>query len=158
MWPRVMPRPIHLTRVMSPRSSISSLPLPSMSKSASSRSWRLPSRMGRARTSAFRKPTTRSGEMTSASIGTFGGSLRERVSMGNESVVRALVDLHAVDAVLLHGVIVERYRVILLEQRPNEVLDLLVIGGPDDELAAFDRLAHLAFLDDDLAALDDVAR
>ena len=42
-----------------------------------------------------------------------------------------------VDAFHLHRVVVERHRVILLKQRPEEVLDLRVVGRLDDELAAF---------------------
>src|SRR5262245_59586571 len=159
VFPPVMPRPIHFTRVKSPRSSTSSLPSPSTSKSSSSRSRRLPRKTGRARTASWRSPARRSGESTSASRGTAGCSLsvtavmRWRLSQSLRQ--SAIGNLHSVHPFGLDGIVVERHGVVLLEQRADEFLDLVVVGRPDNELAALDRLAHFPFFNDDHAALND---
>src|SRR6185503_4485335 len=56
----------------------------------------------------------------------------------------------------LDGIIVERYRVGLLEERPDICLDRRIVLGADDELPPFTAADHIPFLDDDLAPLEHV--
>src|SRR5260370_41821001 len=120
------------------------------------------------------RPAMSSGAMTSASSGTDGCSLRVRMIINGIADFRfrsadwkieycrltlqsAICNLQSVDALHLHRVVVERYRVVLLKQRPQVVLDRLIVGAARDKLAASDHFADVALLDDDLPRLDDVA-
>ena len=79
--PRVIPRPIHFTRLRSPRSASSSLAAPSISKKSSRRRCRFPRSTGNARMASWLRPAITSGEMRSASRGTLGRSFRVREIM-----------------------------------------------------------------------------
>src|SRR6188768_1233259 len=156
MRPFVMPRPIHLIFLASPLIVISSLVSPSTVKKSSRRRWRLPSWTGSAQSASCDSVDVMSGDSVSASSGTFGCSLRVRVIIGAQALLRHY--LGTANALDLHRVVLERHRVDLLEQRPDVLLDLFVVGGAEDELPALAHGSNLAFFDDDLAALQHVAR
>src|SRR5262245_32189167 len=160
--PRVMPRAIHLTLLRSPRIETSSLASPSTPKNSSSRRRRLPRCTGKARRASRLSPAITSGETLSASRGTLGCSFKVSVSMPkpfarDSGGGPARGELHAVHALGLDRVVVERHRVELLEYGTQVVLDPGVVGRLDHELPALHDLPDLSLLDDDLAALDDVA-
>src|SRR6266852_3074618 len=66
--------------------------------------------------------------------------------------------LQAMHALQFHGVVLETHRVLLLEHWLEEILNFLVIGGLDDELVAVAHVLDVAFLDGDLAGLDNISR
>src|SRR5262249_17045623 len=148
----------HLTRPTSPRISNSSPGCPSTAKKSSTRRWRFPSWTGSARISSIVSGATVSGDSSSASSGTVGASLRVSVIIGRESALVARDHFGMTEALHLDGVVRKRHGVDLFEQRPDVVLDRVIAGGTDDELPAVGHLPHVSFLDDDVAALDDVAR
>src|SRR5206468_8704954 len=119
-----------------------------------------------------------SGESISASRGTEGSSfnvsvIKVQLSRLNSQFLKRLLRVDpselSVDSSArpylrmaqpfdLHGIVVERDRIDLLKQRAQVVLDVLVTGGMNDELAPIRDVTHVSFFDDDLAAFDHVAR
>src|SRR5437588_9645201 len=67
-------------------------------------------------------------------------------------------DRRAGDSLQLHRIIIKRHRIDLLEQRPKIILDLRIVRGMDNELAAIDDFSDVAVLDNYFATLDHVAR
>src|SRR6266850_7859225 len=156
MRPRVMPRPIHFTLAASPRISSSSPAAPSTSKKSSTRRRRFPRWTGRARIASGARGASTSGERLSASSGTLGCSLRVRVIM-IVPMATSLADVHlrAGEALHLHRIVVERDRVDLLKERPQEIFDPFIEAGAHDELPPLADGADLSVLDRDFASLDD---
>ena len=154
--PRVIARPIHFTRDgialnrdlvarrRRPRRRSRPPAAAAFPGTPAARGWR------RSTTSAVT-----SGESTSASSGTEGCSLSVSVIMRASG--GRFTCSGSPEPLELDGIVVERHRVGLLEERPDEVLDRRVVRGADDELPALRSTAdHIPFLDDDLAALDHV--
>src|ERR1051325_8834249 len=159
MRPRVMARPIHLTLAASPWIRRSSPGSPSTSKKSSTRRRRFPRWAGRAGTAPGPRDASASGDRDSASSGTFGCLLRVRVIMpGRPPLSGAGTHVGAAETIHLGGVVVERYRIDLLEQRPQVLLDRLVERGAHDELPSPGHGANLPVLDHHLPPLDDIAR
>src|SRR5262249_48614293 len=146
----------------SPHTSISSPPAPSTPKNSSRRHWRLPRNTGRALMASGAKFAMTSGEIASASRGTDGCSLSVRVIMSLadhsfsreprtsacvRSTLGARPDLGVFDALQLHGIILERHRVMLLEKRFQVILDLFIERGLGDEFPTFMGTLDVAFLD-----------
>src|SRR6188474_3169242 len=156
MRPFVMPRPIHLIFLASPLIVISSLVSPSTVKKSSRRRWRLPSWTGSAQSASCDSVDVMSGDRVSASSGTFGCSLRVRVIICAQALLRHY--LGTANALDLHRIVLERHRVDLLEQRADELLDLFVVGGAENELLPLAYSANLALFDNDLATLQYVSR
>src|SRR4029450_12350237 len=150
--PRVMPRPIQRTFPAFPWISSSSPGAPSTSKKSSTRCCRLPRCTGSARIASRPSEAITSGERASASRGTDGGSFSLRVIMvPGPSLAR--VHVGPLEALQLDRVVVEGHRVDLLEERARELLDLRIVCGLGDELAAVAHGADLPLLHGDLAAL-----